>query len=182
MNIPFGQPIPIHQPSDTTLHCGRMGFACKRASQLVEAVLGFDAEGADVAGARRQAGVDLVAVVVVVEQDPDLAGVLDHLQRIERVGGHQIGEVGRAERRRQPQVHFDTGVVERDRPHEAQIGDRLVEFRIGDCRQCCQHVVDDAGPRHHGRHSGTASLAPAATSTWSCPGVGSCSSAGTGRS
>ena len=48
------------------------------------------------------------------------------------VGGHQVGEVRRAERRRQSQVHLDDRAVRRPstRADEAEVGDRLVELGV----------------------------------------------------
>ncbi len=78
---------------DTPFHRRSMGLGPERSAQLVQTLLRLGAERPDVPGVRRETGVDLVAVVVVVEQHPHLADVLDQTQGVEGVGGHEVGEV-----------------------------------------------------------------------------------------
>ena len=118
------------------LHRGGVRLAAERRAQLVQAVLGLVPERAAVAGVGREPGVDEVGVVVVVELDDHLARPRQRGQRVLGVRGHQVGEVRRAERRRQPQVRPRRAVAgDLERAHEAEVGDRLVELGVEHRRQ-----------------------------------------------
>ncbi len=99
---------------------------------------------------------------MIIDQHPNLPDSPECPQCIEGIGGHQVGEVRRAECGRQPQMDGDSAIVDEHRPDEPEIGDGLVELGIGDRREC----VEDLGfsGERRGGHIDTLSLAPAATS------------------
>ena len=147
LGVPAGGRSPsVTEPRDSTsrsgsarssgeaaLHRGRVCLAAERRPQLLEVVLGLVQERPRGLPHRRPGRGDL-GVVVVVELDDHPVGPGKRRQDVLGVGGHQVGEVRRAERRRQAQVHDDVGArraaVHLERPDEAEVGDRLVELGV----------------------------------------------------
>ena len=166
------------QRREAPLHRRRMGLPPERLPQVVEALLRLVAEGAPVSGVGGQAGIDDLRVVMVVQLDHHAARPIQRAQNVFRIRRHQIGEVGRAERRRQPQVALDvSGRRHHQRAHKPQIGDRLVELGIDDRRQRRIRLVIPRLPCH----APTRLSAPRGPTAGS-PADGNCSSAGTGMS
>ena len=86
-------------------------LAAEQLAQGVQPALGLAGEGLRERRAAADGGVDLVPGVVVLEDDRDLADPGQPAHGVARVGGHEVREVRRALRRRQPQPHVDVAVV-----------------------------------------------------------------------
>ena len=139
--------LVAEQPGEAALHRRGVGLAPERGPQVLEVLVGLVAERALVPGVGGEAGVDEVGVVVVVELDDHAGRVQAAPQRVLGVGGHQVGEVRRAERRGQSQVHRRRRGARRalddERADEAEVGDRLVELGV-------EHRAErDPGARPH---------------------------------
>ena len=81
---------------------------------------------------------------MVDQPDGDLGHAVDRGDRRFGVGRHDVGEVRRAEVRRQPERDGDPSAVDPDLFHEPQIGDGFVEFRIADGRKgACDPILGD---------------------------------------
>ena len=116
-------------------------------------------------------GVDLVARVVVLEDDGDLADLRQPAHGVARVGGHEEGEVGRALRRRQPQPDVDVAAGRHvARGDEPQRRDRLVELGVIDRAERVEDVraVCHAAPSTSCASSWAAGVPPLAS--WSSAG------------
>ena len=111
----------------------------------VQLALGLAGEGARERLAAPDRAVDLVARVVVLEDDGDLADLRQPAHGVACVGGHEEREVRRALRRRQPEPDVDVPVGRHvARGDEPQRRDRLVELgvvdrpeRVEDVRAVC---------------------------------------------
>jgi hypothetical protein len=122
--------VRAQQLGQTPLHRGGVRLALKGEPQVVQVVLSLVTEGAPVAGGCGQTRVDDVRIVVVVELDHHLLCPMKVRENVFGVGCHEVSEVRRAERRRQPKMDFDVAASRHERADEPQIGDRLVELGI----------------------------------------------------
>ena len=83
------------------------GLALKQLAQGVELALGLPRKGLPESLAPPDRSVDLIARVVVLEDDRDVADLRQPAHGVACVGGHEVREVRRALRRRQPQPDVD---------------------------------------------------------------------------
>ena len=150
-------------------------LAVKQLPQRVQPALGLAGERVPEALVAVDGRVDLVARVVILEDDGDPAHLRQPAHGSARVGGHQVREVGRALGRGEPQAHVDVPVGRHvARGHEPQRRDRLVQLGVEDRPE---RVEDVGGVRH-------APLSTSCASSWAAgvPPFESWSSAGTSTS
>ena len=138
------QPV-LHQRAVQLLLAGHERLAVEPQANLGQAAAGgLTGEGLVEVLAHGETGVDLVGGVMVDEPDGDVGHPRDRPDRRLGVGSHDVGEVGGAEVRRQPEGDGDLPAVDPDLLDEPQIGDGLVEFGVADGGQrLCDPVLGD---------------------------------------
>jgi hypothetical protein len=118
------------QPGGDRLLGGGVRLALEDRAELGQLTVGQARKAAGEPRSRGHPAVDLLAREVVQQLHGHRAHARHRGDRNVCVGHHQVGEVRRAEVRRQPQPDGDVGAGHLDAGDEAEVGDRLVQLRI----------------------------------------------------